>query len=309
MSTKTAIVTGASGFIGRVLCRVLLKRGYSVFGVSRNPSPVLQQLSENPKFQVIHADLVRDRLPKSVLKRADVIFHLAGLAHTGKEVPISEARYRALNVGASKSIFKQGAELGLKRFVFFSSVKAMEADDVYGRSKQEAEQSLLALAKDFETELVILRPALVYGPDLKGNLHQMQQGIQGGWFPKIPETGNQRSLISVQDLVAAACVVAEHPDTLDAKAYVLTDGQAYSTRQIYDVLCHTLGHGPGFWTLPIRAFHLGLKILGRLDLYEKLFGSALYADPSLPSLTQDTGWVPQLRLSSFRQWQDPAFLL
>jgi len=307
--TRLALVTGASGFIGQVLCKTLLKWGYRVIGIARKPSEVMTQLERDSEFQALYLDITKDVLPKDMLDQVDAIFHLAGLAHAGKKsgFPEEEEVYHSLNVLATESLMKQAMAAKVRRFVFFSSVKAIDADDVYGVSKREAEQQLLALAAQGATEVVILRPALVYGPNLKGNLRSMQRAIQKGYFPPPPETHNRRSLISAQDLAVAAVVVAEHP-MVAGKTYVVTDGQPYSTRHIYEALCLSRGRKPASWAIPPWVFRLGFTLIRRPDLYQKLLGSAFYADQS-SSLTQDTAWVPQLRLSQHQQWQDANFLL
>jgi UDP-glucose 4-epimerase len=54
----------------------------------------------------------------------------------------------------------------------------------------------------------IVRPSLVYGPRVKGNLRLMMAGIKKGWFPPLPETGNRRSKIHVDDLVRVILLLA-----------------------------------------------------------------------------------------------------
>lgn len=294
---KKVLVTGASGFIGYPLCQHLLKQGFQVIGVCRRKEEKINELSTRPLFIPEHIDLSKKNLPLDLLKEVDVIFHLAGLAHAGKKSNFSETDYQAINVEATKNLFNQAVKAGVRRFVYFSSVKAIDADDAYARSKRDAEKELLSLAKTASTEVVILRPALVYGPNLKGNLASMQWAIKKGRFPPIPKTHNKRSLISVQDLIDAACIAAEHP-AVASKTYVITDHQSYSTRRIYEILCQSVGRRPLHPFLPSWVFRLAFRLIGRPDLFQKLLGDAFYSDNS-PSLMEDVGWIPQLRFEEF----------
>ena len=237
---RHALVTGASGFIGRVLCAYLVQQGVRVTAVSRTPHP-LPWFSAT-QYTSHSLDITKTAVPNEWWRGVDVVFHLAGVAHAGKESKIAHMVYQTVNVEATDSLLQQAVLHDVKRFIYFSSIKAIEPMDRYGYSKRLAEETVLFYGEQKAIQVSIIRPALVYGPNLKGNLQAMQSAIQKGWLPPIPETGNQRSLISVQDLAHAAWVIAESPHTHD-KAYVVTDGVAYSTRQIYEVLSQLAGRG------------------------------------------------------------------
>ena len=134
---------------------------------------------------------------------------------------------------------------------------------------------------------VVLRPSLVYGPHPKGYLELMIRAVRGGWFPPLPELGNGRSMIHRDDLVDAALLCAFDPRA-SGKAYVVTDGTPYSTRQVYEFIIAALERKPPSWSLPVgvlraaaRAGDAVAKVRGRRllfdsDLLEKLLGSARY---------------------------------
>ena len=81
----------------------------------------------------------------------------------------------------------------------------------------------------------ILRPALVYGVKMKGNLAIMLNGIKSGWFPPLPETYNKRSMICINDLIDAILLIASDGRT-NGRIYIATDGHQYSSR-IFIRLC------------------------------------------------------------------------
>lgn len=153
-------------------------------------------------------------------------------------------------------------------------------------------------------EPVILRLSMVYGPTRKGNLPKMIEAIRRGRFPPLPETGNKRSMAHVDDVVQAAILAAEKAEAV-GQTYIVTDGQAYSTRQIYESICEVLGKPVPSWHVPIGMLKTlakvgdGIGILrGRRfmcdsDALDKLTGSAWY---SQEKIERELGFSPKRRL-------------
>ncbi len=81
----------------------------------------------------------------------------------------------------------------------------------YGRAKRAAEERVLAVGRESGMQTVNLRPALVYGPGIQANLLRLIEAVRRGWLPPLPETGNRRSLVHVDDVVQALLLAAAHP--------------------------------------------------------------------------------------------------
>ncbi|NCO15055.1 MAG: NAD-dependent epimerase/dehydratase family protein, partial [Thiomicrospira sp.] len=113
------------------------------------------------------------------LKNSDVVVHAAARAHIMRdELADPLAEYRKVNRDATLALARLAAQAGVKRFVFVSSIKVngemtrpgemftpdddFVPSDPYGLSKYEAEQGLLAMAREIGMEVVIIRPPLVY---------------------------------------------------------------------------------------------------------------------------------------------------
>lgn len=284
---KRCLVTGASGFIGKALCAHLQAQGVFVRACLRTPIT-------GPWNEIVIGDLCDTTTPawQQAMQGCDTVFHFAGIAHT----KASTRDYWAVNVEASEALMYLAITAGVVRFIYGSSIKAIEPDDDYGRSKQAAENSLIALGKAHGVQVSILQPALVYGTPLKGNLLKLLRGIDKGWFPPLPETHNKRSLVSLEDVVTAACLVAEDPRTSDQvqnAIYVISDGIAYSTRQIYDAMREALGLGPCKWSIPLWVLSFIAKLPFAGKIFEKLLGSACYTSDHLQ---QSLGWQPSTTL-------------
>jgi nucleoside-diphosphate-sugar epimerase len=130
----------------------------------------------------------------------------------------------------------------------------------------------------------ILRPALIYGPKAKGNLQLMMQGINKGWFPPLPETGNQRSMIHVDDIVRALLLLVNSQQA-NGEIFIATDGRTYSSRNIYETMCRVLGKSIPNWSMPKFLFSAVALISPNLSYkIDKLLGDECYSSGKLQSL-------------------------
>jgi len=246
-------VTGASGFIGKKLVSALNSYSNSITVLSRN---------KQAEFKTIVCDLQSGFIPENSLNNIDVIFHLAGVAHDSHSF---EEKYYDVNVKSTILLAKLAIKSGVKKFIFISSVKANIEEsstvnfgkysrDVYGMTKREAEIQLIDISKNTNLEVTIIRPALVYGPKVKGNLKLMLNGIKKGWFPPIPETNNSNSLVHVDDLISAIILVTKD-HRANNKTFEVSDGISYSSRQIYEILCLSCGKSIPSWEVPRFFFY------------------------------------------------------
>jgi len=301
-----ALVTGATGFIGPALCQRLLAAGWGVRALAR-------RAAEGPWDSLTLADLGREPVPLGLLDGVDCVFHLAGKAHAVAEGPGVDEEYRIANEQSTLDLLAAAGLASVRAFVYFSSVKAMaegEAvagrtghpwvpDSPYGRSKLAAER--MVLGGRAVPHPVVLRPALVYGPHPKGHLELMIRAVRGGWFPPLPEVGNARSMVHRDDLVDAALLCAQDPRAA-GRAYVVTDGTPYSTRQVYEMILQALGRKPPAWSLPASLLRMAARagdLVGRLvgrrlpfdsQVLDRLFGSAWYDGQPI---CQELGFVPK----------------
>ena len=130
----------------------------------------------------------------------------------------------------------------------------------------------------------IVRPSLIYGPGVKGNLAIMRSGIEKGWFPPLPETGNRRSMIHVDDLVRALLLVAED-DRADGEIFIATDGVPHSSRKIYEAICQQVDKTVPRWSVPKFLFDGVASVSSRFRYkVEKLLGDEYYSSAKLESL-------------------------
>ena len=296
LAEKHIGVTGASGFIGRLLCMALKEQGAHVHALGR-------RRVDGPWDDFVQVDLTQV-VPDGVLENIDIVFHLAGKAHALSETRQDEGEYFCINAEGTRRLLEAAKKVGVRRFVFFSSIKAMgeggeecldestscHPETPYGKSKLEAERMLLR--GGYVSEPVVLRLSMVYGSTRKGNLPRMIEAIAKGRFPPLPEVGNKRSMVHVDDVVQAAVLAAEREEAV-GQTYIVTDGEVYSTRQIYELICEALHKSVPAWNIPTFVLRLIAKfgdVIGALrgrrfsfdsDALEKLAGSACYSSAKL----------------------------
>jgi nucleoside-diphosphate-sugar epimerase len=165
-----------------------------------------------------------------------------------------------------------------------SEIEQSEPIGAYGRTKREAEIKLLELGRISGMHVVIVRPSLVYGPGMKGNLKLMLKGIDKGWFPPLPNTENKRSMIHVDDLVKALIMVAVS-DRTNGEIFIATDGRTYSSYEIYRTMCELSGKSIPKWSVPRIVFDLASKINKRIQYkIQKLLGDECYSSKKLESI-------------------------
>jgi UDP-glucose 4-epimerase len=272
---ETIFITGATGFIGQRLLNRVKDQSKRIKILSRSP---------HPEYEVVVCDLASDPVPEDVFDGVGTVFYLAGLAHDLCDASMVEHLYRALNVDASVRLAELAVASGVKHFVFVSSVKAATSDGVYGQTKREAELRLLEIGRQSELHVSILRPSLVYGAGAKGNLALIRKGIEQGWFPPLPETGNRRSMIHVVDLVEALLLVAKDRRA-NGGIFTATDGTTHSSREIYEAICRAVGKPIPQWNVPKFMFDWIAMLSPRIRYkVDKLLEDEYYSSEKLEAL-------------------------
>ena len=295
-----SLVSGATGFIGRELCQQLAARGDTVIAVSRSGD----MLPGGSPTRAL--DLASSPIESDLLVDVDVVFHLAGIAHRHA----AAEDYERLNVEATLSLARSAAAAGVGCFVFLSSVKSMGAAaggelrseqdcfptrDPYGLSKLRAECALREEFVDSNMAVVILRSALVYGPEPKGNLRLLALGVRWG-LPRPPD-GGARSMIALPDLVALLCHLSLQPQ-VGVRTWIVSGDADYSTREIYDALRQAAGKGRGLAWLPRWGWRGAAWLLDRFNndvagtSWDKLFGVERYSNRALVA---SSGWQPRFQ--------------
>lgn len=301
-SLGKCLVTGGRGFLGSRLLSLLQQEGHQVRVVLREPAT----LPGSPEVCFGSLGQSGRNFPyREALAGIDTVFHLAATAHTHAVA----SQYRS-DCDASLELARQAHLQGVRRFVFVSSTKAM-ADpgsikrdeswvdwptDSYGYWKRTAEQRLLD--EIAVPHLAIVRPCLIYGVGVKGNLRKMINAVHRGYFPPLPETGGERSMVDVSDVARALLFTAVHNDA-NRNPLIVTDGHAYTAYGIYCDIRKALGLSPvPPFTIPLPVFKLS-GLVGDMarniwsgcpvssEAIDRLTGAAAFSSERLCNL----GWM------------------
>lgn len=211
-------MTGAAGFIGRALCRVLAEQGEEVLGLVRAPAPAISGVALRPIGAIEPWTEWRAHL-----RGAAAIVHLATRAH---RPPRAEDAGEA---EAAAALARAAAACGVGRLVLMSSLRAMAATSVpgrplraadpprpadpYGRAKLAIERAARRAARESGLDLAILRPPLIYGPGVKGNLRALIRLAAAGRPLPFAGIANRRSLLALGNLVDLTARLCRDPAT------------------------------------------------------------------------------------------------
>ncbi|MFL6796847.1 MAG: NAD-dependent epimerase/dehydratase family protein [Xanthobacteraceae bacterium] len=287
-------LTGATGFIGQGLLRELSKRGYRLRVLLRRPS-VLPVESAS----AVVGDLARPQNMAAALADVDAVIHSAGIAHAMSGLPADD--YRILNTEATIALARAAQRAGARRFIFLSSIRAQcgpsamhpvtedlaaEPTEPYGRSKLAAEEGLAQLDLDW----VALRPVLVYGPGVKGNMAALLDIARSPYPLPLGALRERRSLLALENLAAAIETVLAAPQPL-RRALIAADPDPMTVAEMIAALRRGLGRRPGLFPVPSSLLQKGMQLAGRAELYERLAGSLVAQPEGLMRL----GWRPAVR--------------
>jgi UDP-glucose 4-epimerase len=290
---RLVALTGATGFIGQFLVRELPKRGYRLRVLLRRPTVLPIEAAS-----AVVGDLARPQNMAAALADVDAVIHSAGIAHSMSGLP--EDDYRVLNTEATVALARAAQRAGVKRFVFLSSIRAQcgpsadhvlteslapQPTDAYGRSKLAAEQALA----DLDIDWVALRLVLVFGPGVKGNMEQLLRLARARYPLPLGRLTGKRSLLALENLVAAIETVLAAPPRL-ARPFIVADGQSLTIAEMITAVRGALGRRPGLVPVPPRLLELALGAAGHAEIYERLAGSLVSDASALRSI----GWVPRI---------------
>ena len=293
------VVTGASGFIGRALCRYLLAQGHAVVPAVRQASGLSDE--------VVVGDIDGVTDWRLALSGCNAVVHLAGRVHVMNDVAQNTSKLiRVANIEATLNLARQAAKSGVKRFIFMSTIKvngegrdapyretdAVAPEDLYAISKWEAEQGLQRIAQETGMEIVILRPPLVYGPGVKANFLGMMRWLQKGIPLPFGAIHNLRSLVGLDNLVHFILTCLLHPAAAN-QTFLISDGEDISITDLLRRVAVSLNVSARLFPVPQRLLEVGLKLVGKSDLSRRICGS-LRCDISKAKTV--LGWQPPVTM-------------
>ena len=288
-SPETVLVTGATGFIGRVLVPSLQAAGHIVRPVGRKDV----------------GDIHRGTDWQHVLAGCTTVVHLAARVHVMSRDPMEGLEaFREVNVHGTRTLAEQALEADVTRFVYLSSIKVVGESGIavspeapprpngaYAISKAEAEAALreLASAHPGRMSVSILRPPLVYGPGVAANFERMMRWVAGGRPLPFGSVHNQRSLIAVANLADAI----RHAITAPAGTYHPKDATDFATPDLLRHLADGMGTSARLLPVPRAVLALLGRVTGQKAAIDRVTGS-FTSDGAMAGWTAPLDSVPAL---------------
>ncbi len=314
---KKILVTGATGFIGQALVEHLTVDGFEIIASIRQNTTSL-----SPDIQQVQVgDLLPDTDWSDALSGVDVVIHLAARVHImNDESSDPSADFQKTNTLGTLNLARQAAELKVSRFIYLSSIKvngetttannpfdeqvSLVPTDPYGLSKYMAEQGLKEVANQTTMDVVIIRPPLVYGPNVKANFETMMKWLYRGIPLPLGAIHNQRSLVALDNLVDLIKTCIEHPNAKN-QTFLVSDDEDLSTTELLQRLASSLGKPSHLIPIPAYLLTTAATVLGKRDLVQRLC-SSLHVDIS--HAKQVLGWSPPISVTEALQKTANAYL-
>ncbi|MFT3733397.1 MAG: NAD-dependent epimerase/dehydratase family protein [Hyphomicrobium sp.] len=290
------LVTGASGFIGQHVVRVLAERGYSIRAAARHPI-----VFDSPRVEgVAVGDMSRSFAAEFLVRGVDAVIHAAGLSASRADLPA--AAYTAINVDATRQLAKAARATRVKRFVLMSSIRAQvgatysgvvsEATppaptDDYGRSKLAAEAAMAEVLQGASTHWTVLRPVLVYGPGVKGNMAALTRLAALPVPLPFGALKARRSLVSIGNLISALQYILQ-TQTAENASFIVADREALTMAEIIRSLRRGLGRPDLLLPVPDGSLASILRFVGKGDFADRLTGDLVADAVGLRRI----GWSP-----------------
>lgn len=280
------VVTGANGFVGRALCRTLIEDGHRVTGIVRGAGTAPFGVDECVYTGHEFADICEHwpAAPGAV----DCIVHLAARVHVMNDSASDpDAEFRAMNVDGTLRIAEAAHRYGVRRIVYVSSIKAIaESDgglslhedaparpeDPYGRSKHDAEMLLRQFSDSTGLETVIVRPPLVYGPEVRANFLRMIDAVSRGIPLPLGAVAARRSIVYIDNLADALLHCASDP-CATLECFHVADDDPPSVSELLRMVGDALGRPARLFPVPLPALRLVGRLTGRSAALDRLTGS------------------------------------
>lgn len=276
------LITGAGGFIGQVLTKLLLDEGYLVRALVRNRRIDYAHLN----LEQIYVSDLSQCLPE-IFQQIDVVVHLAAHVHQMAPQENEDQLYYDVNVSLTSKLAETVLNSSVRQFIYLSTIKvngeksdknkpfdiddAPNPQDEYAKSKYLAELNLKRIFMHSDVAYTIIRPPLVYGPNVRGNFEKLVQLVKKNSPLLWPLGGihNKRSLIQVNYLAKCIEQAILNPAVYN-QLLLLADSKDISTPELIKYIAYLHQRKITLFNIPPMVLSFLAKIIGAKDKFEKL---------------------------------------
>jgi len=300
------LVTGGKGFIGRKLCSSLIADNDTVKVTTGGPDLNLPEV-EGVEEHIVIEDMSSDKLNwEKAVHGVQTIVHLAARVHHMREKSSDPyLLYSKINTEATLKLANEAIKASVKRFVFVSTSKVhgegaaypyneksnINNPDPYAKSKAKAEEGLMELARrNPGFEVVIVRPAIIYGPYVRANMDKLfKWGIRGLPYP-FGNSSHKTSVLFIENMIDALKVLIHHPKAAN-EAFLVGDRDIIASEDLYKQIAEESGRVPILLPLGNQRWISYLPVLGQY--YQRLTKNFIVETGKIYTLL---GWEPPYSL-------------
>lgn len=276
-------IFGSKGFIGKHLTKHLLDNNINFIEISRNKlNDFKYEIDENDIFinligyahgKINNSKLYENFYNSNILSLRKII-SIIGDKKINKIIHLSSLRVYVNSF--------------LNEIIVDESLSALP-DTLYGQTKICADYELLNWSRIKKQKVVILRPPLVYGKNVKGNLKKLVTFCK--YSPIIPFKNNfsKRSILSVTNLCSAILHLSmKKNDDIKKEIYLIRDKDNIVLEDLVNNICNSLKKNRIFITTPKIIIIKILKRLGLNNIINQIFKNVFI---NINNITE-TGWYP-----------------
>lgn len=298
---KHVLITGATGFVGRLLTLRAIQEGWFVRGTIQAHKP---SCVTHPDMETVSIEpLGPATLWAHALKDITTVVHLAARVHVMHETasdPLTQ--FRITNTEGTARLATEAAAAGVKRFIFVSTIGVNGAatdsnaytendepapHNPYSVSKFEAERRLHSIAAETGMEVVIIRAPLVYGPGNPGNILRLLHILAKGIPLPFASVHNRRSFLYIGNLVDALIVCVSHPAA--GRIYLVSDGEDISTPELIGRAAAALNVPARVFPFPVSLLRMAGRLTGKEAAARQLVDSLVV---NSSKIRRELGWTP-----------------
>ena len=283
--SKTVLVTGGAGVMGRRLCKGLIDRGFEMRVLDRPGTKI-----EGVDADLRHGDITDPTALKGLFEGIHTVYHLAAVL-----LPPDPSMFRTVNTEGTRNVVNAALEAGCKHFVHVSSASVVYPFPTeYSLSKREGE----AIVKgQSQMAWTIIRPTLVY--DENGGIEFMKFLEFLKKFPVVPFIGEGRSLknpVHTEDIMEGLIAIAGNPKT-HGKTYAFSGGEEISIRDLSRLMLKHQGISKPFVSIPVWACQTLAWGLGKVTkqpplTWQMIAGITQDANLDHTNASEDFGYKP-----------------
>ncbi len=261
---SNVLVTGATGYTGKVLVRRLLESGAKVRAIARASSDITP-------FEGMNVEWIRGEIfDKETIQKAMVdiqyIFHVAAAFREAKS---TEQDYWNVHVGSTQLLCEEALKQpDFKRFVHVSTMgvhghivnppgdenSPFAPGDGYQRTKAEADIWISEFAPKNNLPYSIIRPCAIYGPG-EPRLLKLYKMATKSVFPILGKGKCWYHLVHVEDLVGGMLKAAVEEKAL-GEAFIIGSTDPIQLEDMAAIIAKEYDHKLRVLRLPIGPFFL-----------------------------------------------------